>query len=270
MKLVIISDLHLGIKGDISNDFKLNEQQFYNYLQYVIDKYDLLVLNGDVFELWEDMFETKGITIEEKMKIRVDNIINSWVFGNLIRTHPKIIIINGNHDLYLKKYNILPKRIHDKLIITHNGYNILITHGHKGDILCSDNSCFSRIICCCSQTKSSFEHLLDEKLDDVVSKIVDSIDTDEQKITNYAIGLLNTSHMNLVVLGHTHNKCSIRHNYKLYVNEGCVVGKNDSIDECDIHIYDNKMIVNVVNKNINNLNFINKITQHIFVDGKLS
>jgi predicted phosphodiesterase len=269
MKILIISDLHLGLKDNPSNSFKLNEYAFNKYLLDGINEYDNIIMNGDVFELWESLLETSGATLELKFKNQVNEILNSWIFGNLIRTNPKIIIINGNHDLYIKNNNVLPKRIADKLIISHNHYNILITHGHKGDLFCDDKSICRYITCCCSQTKSKIEDLLDENLDKNIDQIVKCIETKESKITDYALKILDASNFNVVIFGHTHTQTIVKKNGKVYINEGCLVGKDNSIDQCILYLDGKNLVVDNINVNLSNPKQINKRNKVIFLDGKL-
>lgn len=270
MRIIVISDLHLGVKNDISNNFKLDEYLFNNFLQHMLNKYDTIVLNGDVFELWEDIFETYGSSMEMRIRNRVNNILNSWIFGNLIRDHPRIIVLSGNHDVYIKKYNmLLNKNVRDKLEISSNGYNILIMHGHFGDILCNDKSCCSSFICCCSQTKSTLEDLLNTNLDNGVDKIVATFETSDKKITKYAQDILKASNYNAIIFGHTHRKCMVKIKNKVYVNDGCVVSKTDSIDLCVITIDNDKMTIDNINLNINNLNRYNSFDRATFINGKL-
>lgn len=270
MKILILSDLHLGIKHDISNNFTLNEHLFNTYLLHAVNTYDYIVLNGDVFELWEDMIQTRGLTFGTKIINRVNAILESWMFGNIIRDNQKVVILSGNHDLYIKKYKVIPtKEINDKLMIIHNGYNVLIAHGHLGDILCDDNSCCAFITCCCSQAASTLEDLLNMSFEDEINKVVACLETDESKITDYALKLLKSSNLHAVILGHTHKQKIVISNNKVYVNDGGIVGKINNIDACIITIEKNTMTIDNVSIELSMPNKLNNINRVMFIDGNL-
>lgn len=120
-KVIIISDLHLGLK-DGADQFKQCEQTLLHALKIYANKgYELIIL-GDCFELWEQ-----------------DNIYNivkgyNHLFNFIKNNYLNYYIIAGNHDERILKCDIA------KTILTKNIYqsikcnNILITHGHKGEI----------------------------------------------------------------------------------------------------------------------------------------
>lgn len=124
-KVIIISDLHLGLK-DGADQFKQCEATLLNALKIYANKgYELIIL-GDCFELWEqnNIYDI----------IKTYNHLFTFIKNNYLNYY----IITGNHDK-----NILNSRDRyyiAKTILTKNIYqsikcnNILITHGHKGEI----------------------------------------------------------------------------------------------------------------------------------------
>jgi len=120
-KVIIISDLHLGLK-DAADQFKQCEATLLHALKIYANKsYELIIL-GDCFELWEQK--------------NIYNIIKTYyhIFTFIKNNYLNYYIILGNHDEKILNSDIA------KTILTQNIYqsikskNILITHGHKGEI----------------------------------------------------------------------------------------------------------------------------------------
>lgn len=82
--ILIISDLHIG-NGDIFDTFGWNEDEFISSLEIIKknEKVDLIVFNGDVFEMYKYTWNQ----IYEKRKKLIDYIIEN-----------NYILIKGNHD----------------------------------------------------------------------------------------------------------------------------------------------------------------------------
>ena len=120
-KVIIISDLHLGLKNG-ADQFKQCEQTLLYALKIYANKsYELIIL-GDCFELWEQ----KNIYDI----IKTYNHLFTFIKNNYLNYY----IIAGNHDKKILNCDFA------KTILTKNIYpsikcnNILITHGHKGEI----------------------------------------------------------------------------------------------------------------------------------------
>ena len=142
------------------------------------------------------------------------------------------------------------RTVSDQYVIIENGYRILVTHGHQGDIFCRDRSCLSFLTCCASQVQSTLENLIDENLDTQIDKLVKCLKTDDKKITDYAFELAEAGNYNVVVFGHTHNQMTCQRNDKIYVNDGCVANSADKFNECVIDLTDHMNIENrIVNIN---------------------
>ncbi|MFW6130683.1 MAG: metallophosphoesterase, partial [Atribacterota bacterium] len=132
----VISDLHLG-NGSLADDFlhegyykKTNEEKFIEYLKLELEKYDMVILNGDVYELWQ--FSKEDINLAYPK------------LTELLRNCEKIKIIKGNHDwninaeknydLNIKNASIKLKQKHDCICnVRLKEADIHIEHGHKND-----------------------------------------------------------------------------------------------------------------------------------------
>lgn len=69
MKYKIISDIHLGVKGDVSNNFKFDEEVFRQYLIKSSTECDAIIMNGDTFELWKILSKQKVILLKREYVI---------------------------------------------------------------------------------------------------------------------------------------------------------------------------------------------------------
>lgn len=250
MKIKLISDLHFGVKGDPSNDFLLDEDAFTLYLQDSIREYDSIILVGDTFELWERLLgqtsEEEGTSgeakygtipwIKERMKKRMERIVSSWKFMPEILNNPKIGLINGNHDSMIRTDGLITtKNVTDHVILELAGHRVFVAHGHQGDFFNADRSPLKWLSCCCKESVSGLEKLIDKNLDHDVAKLTNSpLLSNTDNITKYADKLAKTVPCELVIFGHTHQAGIIRHDNRYYINTGCVVGKKDVIDEVTI------------------------------------
>jgi predicted phosphodiesterase len=237
MKYVIISDLHLGVKGNISNNFHLDEKVFHRYLERTVAEAQL-ILAGDVFELWEDLLEPTGDglpSLKERIQRRLTHIIDSWSFGPMLIQHPNIHLVSGNHDSYLRYDQYFPqKRVDERLIFDEGPYHVLVAHGHQGDVFNRDRSIFSCLVCCALQTKSTIEDLTDENLDQNIQSLSDCFSTNDTKITKYAFVVARECGFDVVVYGHTHHPLFVEKDQHYYINTGCVADRLETIDECVI------------------------------------
>jgi UDP-2,3-diacylglucosamine pyrophosphatase LpxH len=120
-KVIIISDLHLGLKNGADQFQQCEQTLLFALKQYANQGYELIML-GDLLELWEqkNIYEI----------IKGYNHLFTFIKNNYLNYY----IIAGNHDKKILNCDIA------KTILTKNIYqsikcnNILITHGHKGEI----------------------------------------------------------------------------------------------------------------------------------------
>lgn len=125
-KYVIISDMHMG-NGGKSDDFKENEQATINALTYYKKNGHILILLGDIEELWQ-------FSADEIVQ-RYDSTIYKSIraFGD-----SSVYRIFGNHDIDWKTPDpIRNKRDNNvyegiKLKDIQGRKKILLVHGHQG------------------------------------------------------------------------------------------------------------------------------------------
>lgn len=124
MKIAIISDLHIKQK-DQSSDFFLSDDEFYNFLINLVENHEKVLIDGDLFELWQGKWPTTKSIVEE-----FENTVEAYKKSiNYIFNNSKISIIVGNHDVYLLQRSNLPKRIlnywhHENIHVVHGVYDL--------------------------------------------------------------------------------------------------------------------------------------------------
>lgn len=207
MKLLIISDLHIGAE-DSFGTFGWNDDLFIKKIKETIEteNIDQVILNGDIYDLYK--YSYAKIYAHHKKLI---------VFFK----KSKFVYIRGNHDF------INRKGLNNFTITNSKNQTIHIEHGHNYDLL--DGSIIGRRISLLLfkiiqvMVKVSF-------LSKIYHKIVefdDQINRIPRKYNSYnylknALKLLKT--YDVVIFGHTHKIESHRtyylNNKKLYLNSG--------------------------------------------------
>jgi UDP-2,3-diacylglucosamine pyrophosphatase LpxH len=244
MKIKIISDLHLGVKGAPSNNFVLDEDLFTHYLEATLAEYDQLILAGDTFELWEEFIDTipappKTMTMTANLSIlkdriteRFQSIVKSWSFMPLLLNHEKVIFINGNHDAMIRTIPLITnKEVLQSRLIETIGLRIYVAHGHQGDFYNRDSSPCRWIACCCQETVGTLDDLIDPQLDHDISRLAQATVSNTKDVTQYAFQLTQRLPCDVVIFGHTHEAGLWEHNHKVYLNSGCLVRKKEAFDE---------------------------------------
>jgi UDP-2,3-diacylglucosamine pyrophosphatase LpxH len=119
-KVIIISDLHLGLK-DGADQFKQCEATLFHALKIYANKGYQLIILGDLLELWEQK--------------NIYNIIKTYqhIFTFIKNNYLNYYIVAGNHDKNILDCDIVIKRLLH-IYPSIKCKNILITHGHKGEI----------------------------------------------------------------------------------------------------------------------------------------
>jgi UDP-2,3-diacylglucosamine pyrophosphatase LpxH len=118
LEFAIISDVHLGTYGCHARELK-------QYLRSI--KPETLVLNGDIFDIWQF---NKRYWPKQHMKV-VKELLDMMLAGT------KIYYITGNHDEMLRRFAGLKLgelEVVNKLILTVNKEKVWIFHGDVFDV----------------------------------------------------------------------------------------------------------------------------------------
>lgn len=229
MIIKVISDLHINVKK-LENDFLIESNKFIDYLNKICDEANIVIINGDLFELWETTQWKRHACHFRKI------VNNNFEIVSALLKHiltGKIIYINGNHDEFIRLKNILP--ITNQYILEHNGCRVLFEHGHMGDITNSKYSIIGKIQTFISGFLERFiDKDIDLKLIEIGKKL--SLNINEDKVYEYAQQLQKKHKANIVVFGHTHNKMIKSANNFIYVNTGKGCDRVNTLDETTIVI----------------------------------
>jgi predicted phosphodiesterase len=221
MKLLIVSDLHIGAED--RNIFGWNSNQFTDQLLKLklIHKIDKIILNGDIFDLYRQPIEKISNEHPEFLKFTESK---------------NVVYIRGNHDFLYSSAK------ESYLTVNSKGKKIYIEHGHNADFL--NGTAAGRLV---ARITFRFINLMYKYqiVKNIVHRAVeysDQIHTiprkyDRYKYLNYALRLLRTYDM--VILGHTHKpeilKTWFLNQKKIYANSGtCSLGRFQAlIADCE-------------------------------------
>ena len=136
-KIVILSDLHVGVRKRRDDFLKNSEMFMYLLRNYYLKNNYKIILNGDVEELhrlplkkiqkaWPDLFELLN-TYSEK--------------SDLYK-------IAGNHDaeLYFDTHEDINKNLLDGIRLNYRGNNLFVFHGHQASLIYLASSKASKLL----------------------------------------------------------------------------------------------------------------------------
>lgn len=121
MRICVVSDVHLKFAPWDATD-RENAKLFLSFLKQSVGKYDILVLNGDIFDLW---FDWKSLIIKEYFPVL-------HRFAELDESGCKIVMISGNHDFWFNNFftKHLNAIVRDKShVLNVDGKKMYFTHG---------------------------------------------------------------------------------------------------------------------------------------------
>lgn len=209
MKIAVISDLHIGDKSS-TDMFKHKEKDFINFLDYLEDRFDKVVLLGDIYECLCPKLPFKA----EK---QLNKVISTYPeISERFFTNRKYIYVPGNHDYIACKVFNLP----DSLIINTDGIKIIFKHGHQYDNLiykapktCEFFSCLGGWMLRCRM----------ESLYNIIRNIERDINDAGTGVTQFHLKAVYEAEKmgaQLVVTGHTHMMRKFKYNDVTYANSG--------------------------------------------------
>lgn len=142
-RFIIFSDQHKGNKS-WADDFNASESNYVAALShYYKDGYNFICL-GDAEELWKfqaaDLLPKNGKALAAEAAFYPERLYKTYGNHDIIWKDPFAV------SFYLKKYFGSPLKIYEGIILKVKGLpvplNILLTHGHQGDLM-SDNNALS-------------------------------------------------------------------------------------------------------------------------------
>lgn len=138
MRICVISDVHFKYRQDDPSD-RENTEIVLGFLKDSVGKYDLMVLNGDIFDLWYDW---KYTMIGPYFPIL-------HALANIHEAGCKLVLVSGNHDFWFNGFltNHLGIRIVDREYrLKADGKRMMFTHGDLHTVNDLRYKVFRRII----------------------------------------------------------------------------------------------------------------------------
>ncbi len=120
MKTIILSDLHLKFSENAED--KARRTRVLNFLKSLIGKTDILILNGDIFDLW---FAWNSVIIKSYFPVLK-------ILADIQESGCKLHFISGNHDFWFRDFlkDYLKMEIHkDSLTIKVEDKTLFVSHG---------------------------------------------------------------------------------------------------------------------------------------------
>jgi UDP-2,3-diacylglucosamine hydrolase len=231
MKIIVISDTH--IKFNENDEDKARRLRVTNFLQSISSDTDMLVLNGDIFDLW---FDWNSVIIAGYYDFihELKTIISRGI---------KVVMLAGNHDFwfngFLEKLGI---EIYSDYYITIDKQNqIYFTHGDKHTS--NDIRYFIfRNLLRNKVTKFIFNLIHPELSLNIGKKLSrssrDRQDSPEitkkknQGLIDFAEKKIKDGYQ-LVIMGHAHNPQKIQLDQGFYLNSGDWIVHNSYIEIVD-------------------------------------
>lgn len=206
MRICIISDLHFKFRRNSPEDLE-NERIILSFLEEAIGKYDLLILAGDIFDLW---FDWRYTIIKQyfPLLVRLDEIR---------RAGCRIVHISGNHDFWFNDF--LPEYLdielyRDSFSIIADGKRLHVCHGDEHTVNDLRYRIFRRVIRLplVRRIFSVFHPDFALGLGSFLSRSSRGRKEDaalrkskEQGLIKHAQSLITRGKADFVVMGHSHN-----------------------------------------------------------------
>lgn len=121
MRICVVSDVHYKFTGLKPGD-QDRQQMVLDFFRSLIGSYDLLVLNGDIFDLWS----------ESKFGIIKQHFPLLKVLADIREAGCKLVYISGNHDFWFGDFfrDYLGAELYDRSFsLTADGKRFFFSHG---------------------------------------------------------------------------------------------------------------------------------------------
>lgn len=229
MIIKVISDLHISLKSK-TNDFLVDDYNFITYLHKICGEANLVVINGDLFELLQTFLWKRDAVYFRQIVKQKQNLINVLNYYILMG---KIVYISGNHDEMVLLKNLMPCT--ERHIVEHHGVRVLFEHGHKYDKAYNKYRFTAWL-------GGYFERFINKDIDLILLELGKklNININDDDMYKYAKMLKGMYNADMVVLGHSHNPMIKVDGKFWYVNTGRGCDRKNQLDETTINILPNE------------------------------
>lgn len=237
MKIAFLSDTHIG-RNDHTNDFQYSQVDFVDLLESLKSKTDLIILTGDIFEMWQGPkyldIDAEVKYIKKNYKFAIDTINSLIEEGNLI-------YVLGNHDNCMRK--LLVKYVRTKLLLPIEGIKLFVTHGHIYDKANSTLSIIGKTI---AWLVGMLERLGWKSADQTPTRLKRFFPgwfTGNKHYKNISLKIIEKHNPVVVVMGHTHQYEIVAIDGSMFVNTGNGCNYDGKIDITMLECKDDKYAV---------------------------
>jgi len=231
MKIYFISDTHLKASSITKKDRK-RQERVVNFLDSINGKADVLVMAGDIFDIWYDW---KAVVLKEFFPV-----YNA--LSRLKKSNCRLIFVCGNHDFYLNGF--LEKFIgievyRQNFLESIDGKKIFVSHG---DSYTQNDFRYKlyKLIIRSGGFRVFFGLLHPDfaiKIGSLASRISRGdkkvLDKKEKGLLNFAKMKIEQEKCDLVVMGHTHNPVFCKLGKSVYCNTGTWINCNTYLEIID-------------------------------------
>lgn len=204
MKIVVISDLHIGHSKE-THQLGHTDQKFKEFLIYLETIYDKIILLGDIFEIELENFLPDYKTYE--LCNKKHETITSKFKSN------KYIYIFGNHDLVAEKYGAL-----ERYELEYNNIKYLFLHGHQFDHICHKKQprlVFLGSWCLKLGLKNLYRWITEH-----LSCTWFSVHLENAKFQDRAIAYAKKNGWDRIITGHSHDPKILKEDNFYFMNSG--------------------------------------------------
>ena len=238
-KIAVLSDLHIGINGAKTCGFKQTDENMARYLTHMIEDmdYDLIVIDGDCFELWEPGPVSKSPRKPMSRELFRD-IVGSWPMTcEILINNENVVLLNGNHDACIRTANYVEKCYADLIL---SDFSLYVAHGHQSDVWCADDSVLLGVAKLATRIYGYVElirHHMDEDVE-VLEKTIRSTGTKrcDFRAMTHAEMVAASLGCKIIAYGHTHNPLLLNTPDVLYCNTGNCCTQRDTLDQLDFEL----------------------------------
>ncbi|MDZ4181477.1 MAG: UDP-2,3-diacylglucosamine diphosphatase [Candidatus Cloacimonadaceae bacterium] len=221
MRICVLSDIHYKYSPDKSSD-RENALLILSFLKESVGRYDLMVLNGDIFDLWYDW---KYVLIKQYFPFL-------HLLANLRDAGCKLVHISGNHDFWFNDFlpEYLGMELYDeRYILKADGKRMMFTHGDLHTVNDMRYKLFRRVIRQ-GWVKWIFASLHPDLALTIGKKMsrssrlrrVSTILQNKKSsgLTHYATGQIKNKGFDIIAMGHSHSPSLTKIGQGCYVNSG--------------------------------------------------
>ena len=227
MKIACLSDLHIK-KRDKASDFYFTDEELFDFFIKLKSECDLIVIDGDIFELWQGTWPTENSKTKE-----IDRIFENFPSTMALLTVDEQFILNyGNHDDKLpqdKRFNAYEVYTN---IVSPKG-SIRIDHGIR-DFLNTKVRFIPRLGC---WFVGLFERLFNPNIERVMNYWLDKlfyieiVGTNKAQLDYFKKLIDNDDDLVCYVNGHTHKPQIVKFMYnnkeRIFINTGFFNGSEN-------------------------------------------